>query len=101
MKKIRAGIVGGAGYTGGELIRLLLNHPHAEISFVHSKSNSGNPVHKVHQDLIGETGILFTSELSDDIDVLLLCTGHGEARKFLETNEVAEHIKVIDLSNDF
>jgi N-acetyl-gamma-glutamyl-phosphate reductase len=101
MKKIRVGIVGGAGYTGGELIRLLLNHPNAEISFVHSKSNSGNALHKVHQDLIGETGIKFTGELSDDIDVLFLCTGHGEARKFLETTEIAAHIKIIDLSNDF
>ncbi|QEC68266.1 N-acetyl-gamma-glutamyl-phosphate reductase [Panacibacter ginsenosidivorans] len=101
MKKIKVGIVGGAGYTGGELIRLLLHHPHAEISFVHSKSNSGNPLHKVHQDLIGETGILFTSELSEDIDVLFLCTGHGEARKFLESNIIAANIKVIDLSNDF
>ena len=101
MKKIKVGIVGGAGYTGGELIRLLLNHPNAEISFVHSKSNSGNPLHKVHQDLIGETGILFTSELSNDIDVLFLCAGHGEARKFLESNTIAANIKVIDLSNDF
>jgi len=98
---IKVGIIGGAGYTGGELIRLLLNHPNAEISFVHSKSNSGNPLHKVHQDLIGETGIIFTGELSDDIDVLFLCTGHGEAKKFLEANEVAPHIKIIDLSNDF
>lgn len=101
MKKIRTGIVGGAGYTGGELIRLLIHHPNVEISFVHSKSNSGNPLHKVHQDLIGETGILFTNELSDDIDVLFLCMGHGEARKFLETNDIAAHIKIIDLSNDF
>jgi len=101
MKKISVGIVGGAGYTGGELIRLLLNHPNAEISFVHSKSNSGNQLHKVHQDLIGETGILFTSELSDDIDVLFLCTGHGEARKFLEANKIASQVKIIDLSNDF
>jgi N-acetyl-gamma-glutamyl-phosphate reductase len=101
MKKIKVGIVGGAGYTGGELIRLLLNHPNAEISFVHSKSNSGNPLHKVHQDLIGETGILFTGELSNDIDIVFLCTGHGEAKKFLESNEIGAHIKVIDLSNDF
>ncbi len=99
--RVRAGIVGGAGYTGGELIRLLLNHPNAEISFVLSKSNSGNPLYKVHQDLIGETGILFTSELSNDIDVLFLCTGHGEARKFLEANNIASDTKIIDLSNDF
>ena len=101
MKKIKIGIIGGAGYTGGELIRLLIHHPNAEISFVYSKSNSGNPLHKVHQDLIGETGITFTSGLSNDIDVLFLCSGHGEARKFLESNEMAAHIKVIDLSNDF
>src|SRR3954447_3960289 len=98
---IKVGIAGGAGYTGGELIRLLINHPNAELSFVHSKSNAGNPLYKVHQDLIGETDLQFTSELSDDIDVLFLCVGHGEARKFLEENEIDERIKVIDLSNDF
>jgi len=101
MNKIRVGIAGGAGYTGGELIRLLINHPNAELSFVHSKSNAGNPLYKVHQDLLGETDLQFTSELSDDIDVLFLCVGHGEARKFLEENEIDERIKVIDLSNDF
>lgn len=101
MKKIKVGIVGGAGYTGGELIRLMIHHPNAEISFVHSKSNSGNPLYKVHHDLVGETGILFTGELSNDIDVLFLCTGHGEAKKFLESNNIPGHIKVIDLSNDF
>src|SRR6478735_6318417 len=100
-KKIKARIVGGAGYTGGELIRLLLNHPNAEISFVHSKSNAGNPLYKVHQDLIGDTDLSFTGELSDDVDVLFLCTGHGEAKKFLQANTIASHIKVIDLSNDF
>lgn len=101
MAKIKAGIIGGAGYTGGELIRLLINHPHAEIAFIHSKSNAGHPVYKVHADLIGETDLNFTSELSNDIDVLFLCAGHGEARKFLTANEIADHIKVIDLSNDF
>lgn len=101
MKKIKVGIVGGAGYTGGELIRLLLNHPNAEISFVHSNSNAGNPLYKVHQDLVGETAIIFTSELSHNIDVLFLCTGHGEAKKFLQANEIPAFIKIIDLSNDF
>jgi N-acetyl-gamma-glutamyl-phosphate reductase len=101
MKKIKVGIVGGAGYTGGELIRLLINHPNAEISFVHSNSNAGNPLYKVHHDLIGETAIVFTSELSTDIDVLFLCTGHGEAKKFLQANDIPAHIKIIDLSNDF
>jgi N-acetyl-gamma-glutamyl-phosphate reductase len=99
--KIKAGIVGGAGYTGGELIRLLINHPHAEISYIHSKSNAGNPVYKVHQDLLGETDLLFTGELSNDIDVLFLCVGHGEARKFLEANTIADTVKIIDLSQDF
>src|SRR6266536_1298942 len=94
MQKIKVGIIGGAGYTGGELIRLLIHHPHIEITFVHSKSNAGNTLYKIHHDLIGETSMVFTSELDKAIDVLFLCTGHGEARKFLETNE-------IDLSNDF
>src|SRR6266540_116850 len=101
MQKIKVGIIGGAGYTGGELIRLLIHHPHIEITFVHSKSNAGNTLYKIHHDLIGETSMVFTSELDKAIDVLFLCTGHGEARKFLETNEIDAKIKVIDLSNDF
>ena len=101
MKKIKAGIVGGAGYTGGEMIRLLINHPNVEVAFIHSTSNAGNPVSKVHADLVGETDLQFTGTLSDDIDVLFLCVGHGDARKFLEQNHVAEKIKVIDLSQDF
>ncbi|MBN8719965.1 MAG: N-acetyl-gamma-glutamyl-phosphate reductase [Sediminibacterium magnilacihabitans] len=101
MKKIKAGIVGGAGYTGGEMIRLLINHPNVEVAFIHSTSNAGNPVSKVHADLVGETDLQFTGTLSDDIDVLFLCVGHGDARKFLEQNPVAEKIKVIDLSQDF
>jgi len=100
-KKIRAGIVGGAGYTGGEMIRLLLNHPDVTISFVHSRSNAGNPLYAVHADLLGETEQLFTGELSNDIDVMFLCLGHGESKKFLEATEVAPHVKVIDLSQDF
>ncbi|WP_160711924.1 N-acetyl-gamma-glutamyl-phosphate reductase [Chitinophaga solisilvae] len=101
VKRIKAGIVGGAGYTGGEMIRLLLNHPDVTISFVHSRSNAGNPLHAVHADLLGETDLLFTGELSNDIDVMFLCLGHGESRKFLEASEVASHVKVIDLSQDF
>ena len=80
---IKAGIVGGAGYTGGELIRLLIHHPDVAVSFIHSRSNAGNTVSSVHQDLLGETDLQFTSELSDDVDVVFLCVGHGEARKFL------------------
>jgi N-acetyl-gamma-glutamyl-phosphate reductase len=101
MTKIKVGIVGGAGYTGGELIRLLINHPHVAIRFIHSKSNTGNPVYKVHQDLLGETDLFFTDELSQDIDVIYLCVGHGEARAFLEGYTIADHVRVIDLSQDF
>jgi N-acetyl-gamma-glutamyl-phosphate reductase len=101
MEKIKAGIVGGAGYTAGELLRILVNHPHVDIAYVHSKSNAGNPLHVVHTDLIGETDLTFTSELAYDIDVLFLCVGHGEAKVFWAENEVPANVKVIDLSQDF
>jgi N-acetyl-gamma-glutamyl-phosphate reductase len=101
MKQVKAGIVGGAGYTGGEMIRLLINHPGVELSFVHSTSNAGNPVNKVHADLVGETEILFTDTLRTDIDVLFLCVGHGDAKKFLTENSIEATIKLIDLSQDF
>jgi N-acetyl-gamma-glutamyl-phosphate reductase len=105
-KKIRAGIIGGAGYTGGELIRLLIHHPYTSVSFIHSRSNAGKPVHSVHQDLIGDTDLKFTNDLSGclgegNIDVLFLCVGHGEAKKFLEENNLADNTSVIDLSQDF
>lgn len=98
---IRAGIIGGAGYTGGELIRLLVNHPTAHISFVHSKSNAGNPLHKIHSDLLGETDLHFTGELDLNVDVIFLCAGHGEGIKFMQEANLPDHIRVIDLSNDF
>jgi N-acetyl-gamma-glutamyl-phosphate reductase len=101
MKNIRIGIAGGAGYTGGELLRILINHSRAEIVFVHSNSNAGKPVSDVHTDLLGDTDIKFTNSLSQNIDVLFLCVGHGDARKFLDANHVASNIKVIDLSQDF
>jgi N-acetyl-gamma-glutamyl-phosphate reductase len=101
MKKIKIGIAGGAGYTGGELLRILVNHPNAEIVFVNSKSNAGNYIYEVHTDLVGETDIKFSSDLSENIDVLILCVGHGEAKKFLSENNIHEKIKVIDLSQDF
>ncbi len=101
MQNIKAGIVGGAGYTGGEMIRLLINHPAVTLSFIHSTSNAGNPVAKVHGDLVGETDLHFTDVLSNDIDVLFLCVGHGDARKFLEQHAVADTVKIIDLSQDF
>lgn len=98
---INVGIVGGAGYTGGELIRLLIHHPNVAVSFIHSRSNASKPVSSVHQDLIGETDLIFSDKLSDDVDVLFLCVGHGEAKKFLETTTISDKIKVIDLSQDF
>lgn len=101
MKQVKAGIVGGAGYTGGEMIRLLINHPGVALSFVHSTSNAGNAVSKIHADLVGETEILFSDTLQNNIDVLFLCVGHGDAKKFLAENSIPATIKVIDLSQDF
>lgn len=102
---IKTGIIGGAGYTGGELLRLLIHHPGVTVSFVHSRSNAGRPVQTIHQDLFGETDLLFTDNITPlgngDIDVLFLCLGHGESKKFLLENKIADKIKVIDLANDF
>jgi len=100
-KKIKVGIIGGAGYTGGELIRLLVNHSLTELIFVHSKSNAGNPLHAIHQDLINETNMQFSASTNDDVDVLFLCTGHGDSKKFLEENDIPKHVKIISLSQDF
>ncbi|HEY2580762.1 MAG TPA: N-acetyl-gamma-glutamyl-phosphate reductase [Mucilaginibacter sp.] len=100
-KKILAGIVGGAGYTGGEMLRILINHPNVELAFVHSTSNAGNHVYDVHTDLFGDTDLKFAAELAHNIDVLFLCLGHGDAKKFLEANPIPDHIKIIDLSQDF
>ncbi len=97
----RAGIIGGAGYTGGELIRLLIHHPNVDISFIHSRSSAGNSIASVHQDLIGDTDLQFTDDLLNDIDILFLCVGHGEAKNFLEASTLDEKIKIIDLSQDF
>jgi len=101
LNKIKAGIVGGAGYTGGEMLRILINHPNVEIVFAHSNSNAGNYVYEVHTDLFGDTDLKFASELSNEIDVLFLCVGHGDAKKFLDANPIPSHIKIIDLSQDF
>jgi N-acetyl-gamma-glutamyl-phosphate reductase len=98
---IKAGIIGGAGYTGGELLRILINHPEVEISFVHSNSNAGNLISDVHTDLLGDTHLKFTDQLSQNIQVLFLCVGHGDARKFLLANPINDAIKIIDLSQDF
>jgi N-acetyl-gamma-glutamyl-phosphate reductase len=101
MKKIRIGITGGAGYTGGELIRILLHHPFAKLVFVQSKSHAGQLLSDVHHDLIGETDFRFSESNSAQIDVLFLCVGHGEARKYLMENQVNQDIRIIDLSQDF
>ena len=99
--KIKAGIIGGAGYTGGELIRLLIHHPDTTVSFIHSRSNAGKPVSSIHKDLLGDTDLKFSGELNDDIDVLFLCLGHGESKKFLTENKINDKVKIIDLANDF
>ncbi|MBL7815502.1 MAG: N-acetyl-gamma-glutamyl-phosphate reductase [Saprospiraceae bacterium] len=99
---INIGIIGGAGYTAGELLRILLNHPSVNIRFVHSNSNAGNLLSAVHTDLIGETYLTFTDEADyAAIDVLFLCVGHGDAKKFVEATELPKYLKIIDLSQDY
>ncbi|WP_282134143.1 N-acetyl-gamma-glutamyl-phosphate reductase [Seonamhaeicola maritimus] len=98
---IKVGIIGGAGYTAGELIRLLISHPEAEIDFVFSTSNAGNQISKVHQDLVGSLDKTFTDTVNPNVDVLFLCLGHGNSVKFLKANTFSENTKIIDLGNDF
>jgi N-acetyl-gamma-glutamyl-phosphate reductase len=98
---IKVGIIGGAGYTGGELIRLLIHHPGVTVSFIHSRSNAGKPVYSVHQDLLGDTDLVFSGDIDNTIDVLFLCLGHGESKKFLTETTIDDKIKIIDLANDF
>lgn len=101
-QKIYVGIIGGAGYAAGELIRILLNHPNIEIAFVNSASHAGKKVYEVHTDLIGETELRFYSKCPfDKLHVLFLCLAHGESKKFMEQNDVPKSLKVIDLSQDF
>jgi len=99
--KIKVGIVGGAGYTGGELLRLLIYHPQVQITFLHSTSNGGHAVAEVHTDLLGETDLVFSTDYAGDIDVLFLCVGHGAAKKFLDQHTFGDTVKIIDLSQDF
>jgi N-acetyl-gamma-glutamyl-phosphate reductase len=101
MQKVNIGIIGGAGYTGGELLRVLLRHPNAVITFVHSTSHAGELVSKVHADLIGETTLKFESQFNQQIDLLFLCVGHGDAKKFLASQNINTNTKIIDLSQDF
>lgn len=112
MKNVRVGILGAAGYTGGELIRLLLNHPEVEIVFAHSESNAGNKVSDVHEGLVGETDLCFTGKNPSELlspsgeqergcDVIFFCFGHGKSRQFLSEHTIPENVKIIDLAQDF
>lgn len=98
---IKVGIIGGAGYTAGELIRILIHHPEVQIEYVHSNSQAGKLVSQIHEDLVGETLLPFTNEIHFDIDVLFLCMGHGQSKLFLEKHQVPSEIAIIDLSHDF
>jgi N-acetyl-gamma-glutamyl-phosphate reductase len=98
---INAGIIGGSGYTGGELIRLLINHPEVTIDFIYSRSQGGKSITSVHDDLLGETDLQFSSEVKPDIDVLFLCTGHGNSAAILAKHHVAPETRIVDLSRDF
>jgi N-acetyl-gamma-glutamyl-phosphate reductase len=104
---IKIGIVGAAGYTGGELIRILVNHPNAEIAWAHSKSQAGKPVYATHTDLLGDTDLTFSGdEISsllalEGLNVIFLCSGHNESKKFLAENTLPDSLKIIDLSTDF
>ncbi|MFN8347913.1 MAG: N-acetyl-gamma-glutamyl-phosphate reductase [Spirosomataceae bacterium] len=107
MKNIKIGIVGAAGYTGGELLRILINHPNAEVAWAHSKSQAGKPIYATHTDLLGDTDLTFSGEdiasllAIEGLNVIFLCSGHNESKKFLTDNQVPASVKVIDLSTDF
>ena len=102
MERIKIGILGAAGYTGGELIRVLLNHPQAEIVFANSESNAGNPVSDVHEGLVGETDLKFTDQMPfDQVDVVFFCFGHGKSEAFLKEHTIPANVKIIDLAQDF
>ena len=99
---VRIGILGAAGYTGGELIRLLLNHPESEIVFANSESNAGNPITDVHEGLIGDTDLVFTDAMPfDEVDVVFFCFGHGKSAQFLKEHTIPSNVKIIDLAQDF
>jgi N-acetyl-gamma-glutamyl-phosphate reductase len=98
---IKIGIIGGAGYTGGELLRILIHHPEVEIVYVNSKSQAGKPVYSTHTDLLGDTDLTFSDELHTDVDVIFLCSGHGESKKFLVAHPEFKAVKIVDLSTDF
>jgi N-acetyl-gamma-glutamyl-phosphate reductase len=102
MHSIKIGIIGAAGYTGGELLRILINHPYAELVFVNSQSQAGKQVYSTHTDLLGDTELLFTDKLPfESVDVIFLCSGHGQSLKFLAENNIPPSVKIIDLSTDY
>ena len=101
MKKYKIGIIGGAGYTAGELIRILIHHPRVDIGFIHSNSNYGNYIHEVHKDLFGETNLKFSKINYHAIDLLFICSGHGKSKIFIENSDLPKDIKIIDLSSDY
>jgi N-acetyl-gamma-glutamyl-phosphate reductase len=99
---IKVGVIGGAGYTAGELLRILINHPQVKVVFINSSSNAGNHISDVHEGLIGECDLVFTEDLPlDQVDLLFLCSAHGDSEKFLNTNKIPASVKIIDLSTDF
>jgi N-acetyl-gamma-glutamyl-phosphate reductase len=98
---VRVGIIGGAGYTAGELLRILIHHPLVEITFVHSGSHSGKKIFEAHNDLFGDTDLSFTDKLITEVDVMFLCLGHGKSADFLTNNSIPENVRIIDLSQDF
>ena len=99
---IKTGIIGGAGYTAGELIRLLINHPDISIRFINSSSNAGNNITDVHEGLYGETDLVFTDELPlDEVDVVFFCTAHGDTKKFMESHNIPNNLRIVDLSMDY
>lgn len=99
--KIKIGIIGAAGYTAGELIRILINHPNTEVVYYQSSSQTGKKVSSIHQDLLGELNADFTNDIHFDLDLLFLCSGHGRGKTFLEENNIPENVAIIDLGNDF
>lgn len=100
-KKIKAAIIGGAGYAGGEMIRILINHPDVQLRYVHSRSNAGRCLYEVHADLLGDTAMKFTDVFDWDIDVVFFCMGHGASSQLLKDHEIPRHVHIIDLSQDF
>jgi len=98
---IKIGIIGGSGYTASELLRLLQNHPKATVDFVYSTTNAGKPVANVHQDLLGDTDLVFTDTINPEVNLVFLCLGHGQSKAFLEKHPFASHTRMIDLGNDF